>query len=252
MSRMAEGRPYLRTTILWMLGLLVASCAGPRGPRASRPASTASDRKPNQQVPATAAPRVEPVKGTKESRPKSKQLMMAETPPASKSAADLRNDLAKVGTRLADAAKDEKVAFVFDTLYNPRPRVYHTNDGHIYISNGMFEQLASVDELAAVLALEMAEYLAEQEIDPDLPEAPKLPATGPEDAMRERALAVKLAKGKARPAHEEIPRVASSLLDRAGFDSRKLDAVRGKLQNLAITTSPAEPVPATPEKMSAN
>lgn len=71
--------------------------------------------------------------------------------------------LQPVGRDLARVAKEKNTAFNFSTLLNPNPRVHHTANGHIYVSSGLLERVATKDELAAVLALEMAEFLAEKE-----------------------------------------------------------------------------------------
>lgn len=123
--------------------------------------------------------------------------------------------LQPVGRDLARAAKEKNTEFDFSTLLNPNPRVHHTANGHIYVSSGLLERVANKDELAAVLALEMAEFLAEKET----PAAGAvIPASGTDESF---------------PVHAVDPTVvdqrAGAILRAAGYGKADVRAARAKL-----------------------
>ncbi|QDU60157.1 hypothetical protein Pan216_09940 [Planctomycetes bacterium Pan216] len=76
---------------------------------------------------------------------------------------DVQRILDEVGGRLAEASGSRGITFTFQSIYNPTPRSHHSDKGTIYVSCGMLKALTSKDELAAVLAMEMAEFLAEEQ-----------------------------------------------------------------------------------------
>lgn len=155
-----------------------------------------------------------------------------------------RERLEEVGSRLAAASSDTGMKFQFDSLYNPRPKTHHWADGRIYITTGMIEELKTPDDLAAVLALEMAQLLAEKKAGGSGSEIVKasMPSTGPGDQFRDHALAAKIATQSIRP--EDVRASAQQILDKAGFRSANVAAVREKIQRFAA--KPETPTPRDP------
>lgn len=153
-----------------------------------------------------------------------------------------RGQLDNVGKRLAAAASDAGVKFQFDLVYNPRPRTYHFPDGHVYVSSGMLEELKTADDLAAVLALEMAQLLAEKKAAGSEIAKTAAPATGAGDDFRLQALAAKESERAVRP--EEVRLGAQSILEKAGYRSSNLAAVRERVNR--FSARPETPTPRDP------
>lgn len=154
-----------------------------------------------------------------------------------------RKRLDAVAQRLAAAAADAGVKFQFDLVYNPRPRTYHFPDGHVYVSSGMLDELKSADDLAAVLALEMAQLLEEKKADQTTLVKTAAPPTGPDDDFRQHALAAKLKEQAVRP--DDVRAGAQRILDKAGYRSANLASVRDRMQRFA--TRPETPTPRDPK-----
>lgn len=113
---------------------------------------------------------------------------------------DWHNEFAVVGERLAKSPSAANHAFVFESLCNSRPCCHHCVDGHVFVSTGMFEALTSTEELAAVIAVEMAEHILEE-----TEESPK-------------------------PTVDRVETLAKQLLVEAGFAAANPLAVRNRIE----------------------
>lgn len=168
--------------------------------------------------------------------------------------AKMSEELDAIATNLATAGKQHAIQFEFETLNNPRPRMHHSPDGHIYVTTGMLGQLNSRDELAGVLALEMAKVVVEskQDGDTDLAPPPAVPRTGPDDAAREQALAAKQSKPQRGSSASDLHAAAREILDHAGFKTIDLPTVETRLRAIAASKPQAGDVPAAAETLHAN
>lgn len=113
---------------------------------------------------------------------------------------DWHGAFADVGERLAKSPSAASHAFVFETLCNARPCCHHCVDGHVYVSTGMFEALTSTEELASVIAVEMAEHILEE------------------------------ASEEAKPSADQVESLAQQLLSEAGFAASNPLAVRNRIE----------------------
>jgi predicted Zn-dependent protease len=149
------------------------------------------------------------------------------------------DSLNQIGQQLASAATSRDVRFQFETIYNPRrAATYHTEAGHVLVTSSLLERVETRHQLAAALALEMAELIQESEI---ADESRSLTAAGiPQTASL---------NGKAplasTPAENEIDQMAADLLNRAGFGSLNLAAVKRDLGGLTGSTAHATAKPAS-------
>lgn len=113
---------------------------------------------------------------------------------------DWNGEFADVGDRLAKSPSAASHAFVFETLCNARPCCHHCVDGHVYVSTGMFDVLTSTEELASVIAVEMAEHILEE------------------------------ASEDAKPSSDQVESLAKQLLTEAGFTASNPLAVRDRIE----------------------
>lgn len=145
-----------------------------------------------------------------------------------RTATELQRSIAPIGRSLAASVPDSKIRFEFGSLRNTRPQVCHTPDGYISVSSGILERLNGREELAAVLALEMAELLVEQQQTP--PDVPWLPSAGPGDDERELALAAKLQRQQQPITTANVQSLAGQILASAGFREVDVLAVQQNIQ----------------------
>ena len=136
------------------------------------------------------------------------------------------DELNRVGAQLAKGAQGVDAKFQFDSIYNPRrASTCHTEAGHILVTSSLLERVQTRHQLAAALAIEMAEYIREQEHSIDRRAA--VTAGVPKDAKLSDP---SLSSDKATEA--EINETASQLLTRAGFEQIDVVAMRADLQGL--------------------
>ncbi len=69
---------------------------------------------------------------------------------------ELSDYVAAVGAKVAAASDCPSLKWKFAALDSPEPRAFSTEGGHVYINRGMIELLRSENDLAAVLAHEIA------------------------------------------------------------------------------------------------
>lgn len=149
--------------------------------------------------------------------------------PAAELHESLLESIEPIGRSLAGGVEDSKVRFEFGSLMNPRPLVCHTPGGHISVSSGMLSKLRSHEELAAVLALEMAELLVERQAEP--PEEAGLPSAGAADDAIDLALASKIQDQRRPQTVSNIRSVAQNLLLRAGYPEVDVAAMHANIEN---------------------
>lgn len=149
--------------------------------------------------------------------------------------------LLPIGERLATASRQKKYRFTFEILEDAKPRVYHSPNGQIFVSRGTMRRMENDDDLAALLALEMAELIAEKPRSrPVGRSAGAMPSTGPDDLFREQALAAKAGDAEqmevgSEPTRAEVERVARQLLQRIGVSHVDLTVVQNRLHQLDTT-----------------
>jgi hypothetical protein len=136
--------------------------------------------------------------------PNRRQLRTDKSDPA------MYKQLAIVGRDLAKAAPVRDIKFEFLPLQNTQPRVHHNEGGKIYVTTGLLERVTDKNELAAILAMEMAESLIEQQ---------------------QSVLASAAAEGwtNRNPNSNSVEQVAAQLLDQAGYRSSDLASAKTKL-----------------------
>lgn len=127
----------------------------------------------------------------------------------------LHSSLGAVGRKLADNYPASGIRFEFESLYNPRPKIHHTADGHIYVSEGLLRALNDENELAALLAMEMARAIREK-----APAAEPPPASGPDDSRT--------------PSERADERKARDILSRAGYDELYVLKLRDKRYSMEV------------------
>jgi hypothetical protein len=149
----------------------------------------------------------------------------------------LRQQLEPLARQLASVAAKPGLSFTVEVLKSARPRIYHCDDGQVFVSTGLLDHLESADELAAVLALEMAEALIEQQA--PTASRPELPATGPDDEFRERALRDKIARSTSPASQRQMEWLAGQLLERAGLHAAEVPTAVARLRALESGESPA-------------
>lgn len=145
----------------------------------------------------------------------------------------LQQDIVPIGRNLAAGVTDASVQFEFGMLRNLRPQVCHTPDGYISVSSGLLAKLKSKEELAAVLALEMAECLVERQQTP--PDSPSLPAIGSDDAARDLALAAKIQRQQQPITDGNVHSLAETLLQQAGYQRIDIAGLRKNLDDWTQT-----------------
>lgn len=156
----------------------------------------------------------------------------------------LRQQLEPLARQLAGVAGKPGLSFSVEVLKSARPRIYHCDDGQVFVSTGLLDRLESADELAAVLALEMAEALIEQQA--PMAGRPDLPATGPDDELRERALRDKIARSTSPASQRQIEWLAGQLLERAGLHAAQVPTAVARLKALEAGEAPAMDVTRPP------
>lgn len=144
--------------------------------------------------------------------------------------------LETVGRALAGSEDSKGIRFEFSPLQNPKPRVYHSAGGHIYVSSGLLERVSGTDELAGVLAIEMAEYLCEKRQS----EPSDAPGMKVGDRSTEELSAAFAAKA---PDPREVDRIATGILRDAGYSSVEVPKVRDQLEKWYLVSRPPEDKP---------
>lgn len=136
--------------------------------------------------------------------PNRRQLRTDKSDPA------IFKQLALVGRDLAEHAPSREITFEFLPLHNQQPRVHHTEDGQIYVTTGLLERVTDKNELAAILAIEMAEALSERE-------------------TSDVAMAAAEGWTNRQATGDTIDRLASRILSQAGYPATELSAARAKV-----------------------
>lgn len=158
----------------------------------------------------------------------------------------LLRQLRPIGSNLAAAADQPDLHFEFSTLADPIPGSYHCAGGHVYVSTGMLRVLDRQEDLAAVLALEIAGLIAERDSANRMPFAGSMPSAGPNDEFLQRALAAKEGPPIGAPARRQVERLARKLLRRAGYSSVDFAEMRMRIESRgagATTTTSASDSP---------
>ncbi len=150
------------------------------------------------------------------------------------------DEFEQLGAKLSESVATSKRRFQFETVYNPRrAETIHTEAGHILVTSAFLERVETRHQLAAALALEMAEILKEDE---RVAQKQSLASAGvPESAVKQNVPAT-------LPSEEELQVTASKILARAGFDRLDIDAVSRDLKGLlADATHSTAKLPTTGE-----
>jgi predicted Zn-dependent protease len=135
----------------------------------------------------------------------------------------LKDQVEPIGEKLAAASSDKQMKFYFGYLENPSPRGQHTSNGHVFVTTGMLSQMTSAEELAGVLALEMAELLAEKQLE----------QTGSESSIIQAAATQADSQNNKPTDPVKVDRIARSLLDTAGYKTVDLKSIRSKLDQMS-------------------
>lgn len=159
----------------------------------------------------------------------------------------------KTGRQLLSGSPFLGVEVAFQTIGRAEPELFHHDAHGLFISEGLVNRCKSNDQLAAVLASEIAQMVAEtrmterMQLPEPIPEAAlgnKLDGTTDFDPPRAMELArfEKLARNPAEKkkwASADPRAIAKGMLKDAGFDSKSLDEVApmlheaGRNQNIA-------------------
>jgi hypothetical protein len=149
----------------------------------------------------------------------------------------------RLGTKLADGIPASRRRFQFDTVFNPRRAdTLHTEAGHILVTSAFLERVETRHQLAAALAMEMAEVIREDE------RAGRTSTpTGTAETGRSAVGSVASNPRPAPSSAEEIQSTASKILVRAGFRELDLAVVSRDLQGLFADASRTTKLPTTGE-----
>jgi hypothetical protein len=147
--------------------------------------------------------------------------------------------LQRIGAKLVAAAPDVDIRFTFETVSNKRPSVDRTQRGEIIVSTGLLAAVASEDELAGILALQMGEAIAvaRRRATQATPVSASLPSAGPADAARNIAMADKIARQA--PA-ADVDFVAKKILRDGGFDNEFAVVARSRMEAWDAAAPPIE------------
>lgn len=175
------------------------------------------------------------------------------TPDVSAASVESAARVDKTGRQLLAGSPFLGVEVAFQTIGHAEPELFHRDAQGLFISEGLVEKCKSNDQLAAVLASEIAHMVAEtrmterMQLPEPLPTAalgPKLDGTTDYDPGRDMELA-KFEKLARRPAEKKLSAstdtktIARGMLKDAGFDPKLLDEVApilreaGRNQNIA-------------------
>lgn len=129
-----------------------------------------------------------------------------------------------VGKLLAEQFRESEVRFQFDSIKNPRSRLFHTPDGHIYVSEGLLKRIERKEDLAAVLAMEMAQLAEERraQFGSSTDETPPPAATGTPTPSTNRA--------KTPSEDKTADLKAKELVKKAGFSPTAVVRMRQQLR----------------------
>ena len=129
----------------------------------------------------------------------------------------LREQVEPIGEKLAAALGNKQVKFYFGYLENPSPRGQHTSNGHVFVTTGMLSQMKTTDELAGVLRSKWPSSWR------------KNSRNKPSRRSSKPALCIRIAQPRNRPRS-----IASraTLLDKAGYQTVDLKAIRSKLEQM--------------------
>lgn len=145
---------------------------------------------------------------------------------------DRSRALDAIATKLASAARPHALTFHVESLRNPRAKIQHTADGHIFVSDRMLEELRDEQELAGAVALEMAKHICERKSSNgetfEGEEGEAAQATSPDKTIEQR-----------------VDAIARELLARGGFSSFSLAKARQRLREIEF----AESRSATPREL---
>ena len=167
------------------------------------------------------------------------------TPAVSTASVESAARVDKIGRQLLAGSPFLGVDVSFQTIGQPEPELFHRDAQGLFLSEGLVVKCKTNDQLAAVLASEIGQMVAEMRMTERmrLPEAIPASASGVKldgstdfDPARDMALA-KLDKAGRRPADRRSwassdPKViAKGLLKDAGFDPKSLDDVAPLLRD---------------------
>ena len=235
--------------IIAVLAALNVGCSPSKGMHVTKAEKMASKSKPLKQTkkaekPDTAladaalkddVPKVN-VKADDEPMPLPVKKQTTAAKPAVAEASGVTQAMVKqVGRQLATANPIPGKNMDFDTVLNRRPDSFHTPSGTVYLSTGMLEQLKTEDELATVLALEIARLIAEQDSAKPDESLAKL-GDKAEKAVPVSKSAEQLLNEK-EPAQEKVVGIAQKILTNSGFKSDGLASMQLKLDKIANSTS---------------
>jgi hypothetical protein len=202
-------------------------------PQINKPAAPAYDAKPA--LPATTAQTADappPPPPLRVSPPQAlPQKVVAAAAPAPSTLLQTLDaeTVQRIGEQLSITSACRDARFSFGTITNKRPQVERTGQGQIVVSTGLLKELHTDEELAAILALQMADVvsLARSRKTTAMPVSQQLPGAGYADAARDAALAEKIARDKAAP---EVDDVASEILRQAGYSRVAVADARDRIK----------------------
>lgn len=253
MTKMTAARVALAAFLLLPLGCetLRNSVASDEKPKDEKALSkTASAKKKNKRDEASDSPSRAPSVANISAKPRP-----PEASPSAKSSIDrsaIANSVSRaqgfeeLGQRLAKGSPDPSARFAFETLHGARPRLFHHDGGHIYATTGLLEQVTSRDDLAALLALEMATIISDagspvtaeaRESEP----SPKAPSKDLDDAELARDLLTEKVKKRSPSQEREIERIASEMLAKANVKPARWSEIRTRLDRLDVAEKAERP-----------
>lgn len=153
------------------------------------------------------------------------------------------DELNRVGAQLAKSAQGADAKFHFDAIYNPRrASTCHTEAGHILVTSSLLERVQTRHQLATALALEMAEYIREQDVANERREAMA-------GEIQSDAKLSDTSFASDKPTEKEVNETASQILARAGFEQIDVVAMRQDLNGLFAGTMHAAARPRSDSTM---
>ena len=165
-----------------------------------------------------------------------------ETPPVRPASVESAARVDKTGRQLLAGSPFLGVEVAFQTIDHAEPELFHRDAHGLFISEGLVTKCKSNDQLAAVLASEIAHMVAESrmtermQLAEPMPAGTKLDGTTDFDPARSIELArfEKRARGPAEKklwASSDPKTIAKGMLKDAGFDPKVLDEVAPLLRD---------------------
>ncbi len=178
-----------------------------------------------------------------------------ETPKLPKASVQTALRVDQVGRQLVSQSLFLGVEPTFSTYGQKEPEIFHPNLSSVFVTEGLVSKCKTDDELAAVLAVELATMSAESRAAnrmrgagpmPTLPDAATVSAGGiasdqnqlGTQAIIDRRLGP--TKRPGRPAANDTRAAAADILRSAGFDPKALDQVTPLMQEAGSHHAAAE------------